>query len=259
MHILVTNDDGIHAPGLLALAQAMRALGQVSVLAPDRNWTASGHVKTLDRPLRVQETLLADDSLAFSTDGAPSDCVALALLGFLSQPVDLVVVGINPGENVGHDVTYSGTVTAAMEATIWGLAGVAISLQIPEEMPRKLDFAPAARIAAQIAEHVIAETLPKGVLLNVNVPYLPMDRIRGMQVTRQGQRIYKDKLIRRIDPRGKSYFWIGGDAPSGVVEEGTDYGAMMAGYISISPIQLDLTAHSYLENLRGRVQEWNFR
>jgi 5'-nucleotidase len=259
MHILLTNDDGIHAPGLLALAQAMRAFGQVSVLAPDRNWTASGHVKTLDRPLRVRETVLADDSPAYTSDGAPSDCVALALLGVLPSPVDLVVAGINPGENVGYDLTYSGTVAAAMEAVIWGLPGVAVSLQTPEDPPARLDFGPAASAAARIVERVIAETLPKGVILNVNVPYLPDDRIRGIQVTRQGLRIYNDRLVQRLDPRGKNYFWIGGDAPGGVAEDGTDYGAIMAGFISITPIQLDLTAHAYLEPLRSQIQNWEMR
>ena len=128
MHILVTNDDGVNHPGLLALAQTMRSLGQVTVLAPDRNWSASGHVKTLDRPLRMREVVLADGSPALSTDGAPSDCVALAVLGILPDQIDLVVSGINPNANLGHDVTYSGTVTAAMEAAINGLPGVAISL-----------------------------------------------------------------------------------------------------------------------------------
>ena len=131
MHILVTNDDGVQAPGLLALAQAMRKLGDVTVLAPDHNWSASGHVKTLERPLRVKEVVLADGTQAYASDGAPSDCVALVLLGLLPRPVDLVVSGINPNENVGHDVTYSGTVTSAMEAVIGGLPGLAFSLYHP--------------------------------------------------------------------------------------------------------------------------------
>src|SRR4030043_2257066 len=132
MHILVTNDDGITAPGLLALAKEMRRIGEVSVLAPDHNWSASGHVKTMHRPLRVKETQLADGSPAWASDGAPSDCVALGLLGFIPKKIDLVVSGINPNANIGHDVTYSGTVTAAMEAVIWGIPGIAISLDSPE-------------------------------------------------------------------------------------------------------------------------------
>lgn len=258
MHILVTNDDGIHAPGLLALAQAVRPLGKVTVIAPDRNWTASGHVKTLDRPLRLRETLLADDTPAFSTDGAPSDCVALALLGFLPEPVDLVVAGINPGENVGHDVTYSGTVTAAMEAAIWGLPGLAFSLQMPAEPPRKLDFSLAARFARQITAAVISGGIPKGLLLNVNVPYLPLGQVRGVQVTRQGLRIYNDELVRRLDPRERPYYWIGGGAPTGVPEQGTDYGALVDGYVSVTPVQLDLTAHDFLAPLSRRLADWHW-
>ncbi len=254
MHILVTNDDGILSPGLLALAQAMKPLGKVTVLAPDRNWTASGHVKTLDRPIRVREAGLFDGSPALSSDGAPSDCVALAVLGVLPEPIDLVVAGVNPGENVGHDVTYSGTVTAAMEAAIWGLPGVAVSLQLPENPPRLLDFDPAAQVGQEVVRRVIEFGLPEGNLLNVNVPYLPRDEIRGVRVTRQGLRIYRDELVKRFDPRHRPYFWIGGDAPSGVPEDGTDFGALARGFVSITPLQLDLTSQPLLESVR----HWNW-
>ena len=146
MHILVTNDDGVQAPGLLALAQELRRLGEVTVFAPDRNWSASGHVKTLDRSLRVREETLADGSPALSTDGAPSDSVALALLGLVKQKIALVVSGINPHENIGHDVTYSGTVTAAMEAVIGGVPGMAVSLHAPDDFHGLLDYSTAARV-----------------------------------------------------------------------------------------------------------------
>lgn len=251
MHILVTNDDGINAPGLLALALAMGRLGRVSVLAPDHNWSASGHVKTLDRPLRVKEALLADGTRALATDGAPSDCVALALLGLLPDRVDLVVSGINGGSNLGHDLTYSGTVTAAMEGVIWDVPSIAFSLDTPELLEGALDFAPAAEVAGRVAANVLEHGLPPGVLLSVNVPYLPPDGIRGMRVTRQGMRIYRDELIQRADPRGRPYYWIGGEAPSGKVEEGTDIGALHDGYVSITPVQLDLTAHNLIDTLRG--------
>jgi 5'-nucleotidase len=251
MHILVTNDDGINAPGLLALAQAMTALPgvQVSVLAPDRNWSASGHVKTLERPLRVKEAVLADGTPAFASDGAPSDCVALALLGLL-EPVHLVISGINGGPNLGHDMTYSGTVTAAMEGAIAGLPAVAVSLDTPELLEGALDFGPAAQVAQRIVAQILRRGLPPGVLLNVNVPYLPLNQMRGTQVTRQGLRIYRDQLVRRDDPRGRPYYWIGGEAPSGVPDEGTDIVALVNGFVSITPIQLDLTAHGYLSALR---------
>ncbi len=250
MHILVTNDDGVQAPGLLALAQAMRGLGRVTVFAPDRNWSASGHVKTMDRPLRAREVTLADGTTALATDGAPSDSVALALLGVVKEKIDLVVSGINPHENIGHDVTYSGTVTAAMEAVIGGVPGMAVSLHSPEEFHGVLDYSTAAQVARRVAEKVLKEGLPEGVLLNINVPYLKENEIKGFMITRQGLRLYRDALDARKDPRGKPYYWIGGEFPIGVDEKGTDYGALKAGYVSITPLQLDLTAREAMENLK---------
>ena len=241
MHILVTNDDGVTAPGLLALARALGELGQITVLAPDHNWSASGHVKTLHRPLRVKEVQLADGSSALSSDGAPSDCVALAVLGLIADKVDIVVSGINPNANIGHDVTYSGTVTAAMEAAIWGIPGVAVSLDAPEYFKGALDYLPAAQVACRVVSAMCCNDMPKGILLNVNVPYLTLDMLKGYKITRQGLRVYRDSLVVREDPRGRPYYWIGGEAPTGVHEEGTDFGALMDGFVSITPLQLDLT------------------
>jgi 5'-nucleotidase len=256
MHILVTNDDGVQAPGLLALVQALRQVGKVTVVAPDRNWSASGHVKTLDRPLRVREVTLADGTPAYSSDGAPSDCVALALMGLIEEKIDVTVSGINPNANIGHDVTYSGTVTAAMEAVITGcIPGIAVSLDAPEYHKGPLDFSAAARVGCQVVQKVTNGNFPTGVLLNVNVPYLPHDQFKGFALTRQGLRVYLDKLERRLDPRGRPYYWIGGEAPTGVLEEGTDFGALKAGYVSITPLQLDLTARPALELLKK--WDWN--
>lgn len=251
MHILVTNDDGVNAPGLLALAQSMRALGQVSVLAPDRNWSASGHVKTLDRPMRVKNAILSDGTKALTTDGAPSDCVAMAVIGLLPDPIDLVISGINSGANLGHDVTYSGTVTAAMEAAISGLPGIAISLDTPAMIEGALNFEPAAKFAQQVVRNVIEHGLPPQTLLSVNVPYLPFNEIQGIQITRQGLRIYRDALVQRVDPRGRPYYWIGGDAPDGVPDAGTDIGALRERYVTVTPLQLDLTAHHLIEPLQA--------
>jgi 5'-nucleotidase len=255
MHILVTNDDGVQAPGLLALAQSMRQLGRVTVFAPDRNWSASGHVKTMDRPLRARPVILADGSSALATDGAPSDSVALALLGVVKEKIDLVVSGINPHENIGDDVTYSGTVTAAMEAVIGGVPGMAVSLNSPEDFQGMLEYSTAAAVALRVAGRLMQQGLPAGVFLNVNVPYLKENELKGYQVTRQGSRLYRDALDARIDPRGKPYYWIGGEFPLGVEEEGTDYGAIRAGYVSITPLQLDLTAWEAMEDIR----KWNWR
>jgi len=249
-HVLVTNDDGVQAPGLLALAQEMRNLGNVTVLAPDHNWSASGHVKTMHRPMRVRETTLADGSAALSSDGAPSDCVALALLGVVKEKIDLVVSGINPHANIGHDVTYSGTVTAAMEAVIGGIPGIAVSLDSPPDHPGLLDYGPSARAALKVAHTVLERGLPEGVLLNVNVPYLQDEALKGFAVTRQGLRVYRDALDARTDPRGAPYYWIGGEIPTGVVQDGTDFGALSAGYVSITPLQLDLTDRPAMDVLK---------
>lgn len=249
MHILVTNDDGVSAPGLAALAAEMKGFGKVSVLAPDHNWSASGHVKTMHRPLRVKEATLLDGTPAWASDGAPSDCVALGLLGFIPEKIDLVVSGINPNANIGHDVTYSGTVTAAMEAAIGGVPGIAFSLHAPEDFQGVLNYAPAARIARRIVEHVIKIGLNSHLLLNVNIPYLMDDQIKGIRITRQGLRVYRDRLDRRIDPRGRPYFWIGGDAPTAIPDEGTDFSAIESGYVSITPLHLDMTDFHILDNL----------
>jgi 5'-nucleotidase len=251
MHILVTNDDGFNAPGLLALAREMKKLGKVSILAPDRNWSASGHVKTLDRPLRVKMVQLSDGSSAWATDGAPSDCVALALCGFLNEKVDLVVSGINPYANLGHDVTYSGTVTCAMEAAIWGVPAIAVSLDTPKEQPGETDYGPAARSAQKIAAKTMQFGLQPGVLLNVNIPFLADEEMKGVQITRQGLRVYHDKVDERFDPRGIPYYWVIGDMPTGVPEPGTDIGALVEGYISITPIHLDLTSYQCIPDLNG--------
>jgi len=222
MHILVTNDDGVHAPGLLALAQAARKITEkVTILAPNHNWSASGHVKTLHRPLRVSEVHLS---------------------------------GINPNANLGHDVTYSGTVTAAMEAAIWGVPGIAVSLDTPEDFHGPIEYQSAAEAARRIIEWLWSfEDIPQELVLNVNVPYGPIDEFKGFNITRQGLRIYRDELVKRLDPRGKPYYWIGGKAPTGVEEPGTDFGGLWAGYVSITPLQLDLTSqalHTWMDTHR---------
>lgn len=251
MHILVTNDDGVTAPGLLALVQEMNALGKVSILAPDRNWSVSGHVKTIDRPLRVRKIRLSEEIYAFASDGAPSDCVALAISGFYDEKIDLIVSGINPYANLGHDVTYSGTVTAAMEAAIWGIPAVAVSLDSPDNYPDPVDYGPAARIARRVVQATTQNGLAQNVLLNVNVPFLPEDQIRGIRITRMGLRVYHDKLDRRVDPRGRPYYWTAGDLPTGIPERGTDIGVLADGYVSITPIQLDLTAYHAIPDLNS--------
>ncbi|NLD71981.1 MAG: 5'/3'-nucleotidase SurE [Chloroflexi bacterium] len=246
--LLVTNDDGVYAPGLLELRRALEPVGEVAILAPEHNWSAAGHTKTMHKPLRVNEAQLSDGSPALVASGTPSDCVALALLGILDRQPDLVLSGINLGANVGHDLTYSGTVAAAMEAVIWGVPGLAISLDTFEPA----SFAVAARFAAHLADHVLRERLPYPLLLNVNVPARPAERIAGVRITRLGRRIYRDALVTRRDPRGRPYYWIGGEPPSGHAEPGTDIGALAEGHISVTPVRLDLTDHEQI----ARLESW---
>jgi len=244
MRILVTNDDGYSAPGLLALKIALSKVGTALVVAPERNFTASGHVKTMHKPLRINPVELADGSTAYAASGAPSDCVALVLLGALDFMPDVVVSGINPNLNLGHDVTYSGTVTAAMEGSIGGVPSIAVSAASAEVYQDAADF------TAGLVVNVFEKGLPRDVLLNVNVPLRPF---QGVRVTRMGKRVYRDELVVRHDPRGRPYYWIGGEQPSGIPDEGTDIWAIQNGYVSVTPIQLDLTGHAWIESLRA----WN--
>jgi 5'-nucleotidase len=258
-HILVTNDDGITAPGLLALATELRKIGTVSVVAPDRNWSAAGHVKTLERPLRAKEVKMAGGLKALACDGAPSDCVALAVLGLIPGPVDLVVSGINTDANIGHDMTYSGTVTAAMEGAINDIPAFAVSLDSSSLHTDPADYATAARMACRLAQIVLAHGLPPKTLLNVNVPDLPDEQIHGFALTRLGMRFYRDELVTRLDPRNRPYYWIGGDFPAGMVEDGTDCGALAEGYVSVTPLQLDFTAYKMIEEMQGWTELRNGR
>lgn len=245
--ILLTNDDGINAPSLLTLKSSLEELGEVAIIAPEHDWSAAGHSKTMHKPLRVRPIKLADGSEALISNGSPSDCVALALLGLLERRPDLTISGINLGANVGQDITYSGTVAAAMESFIGGVSAIAVSIDSYEPA----DFGPAARFAARLASQVLSFKVKEPLLLNVNVPALPEEAVKGVQITRLGRRIYRDMLIRRADPRGRIYYWIGGEPPSGLVEEGTDIGALAQGYISVTPLLLDLTDYAKLAMLRS--------
>jgi 5'-nucleotidase len=246
-HILVTNDDGYQSPGLLALARSLAQVGQVTIFAPDHNWSAAGHTKTMHKPLRITESVLPDGTPLYVTTGTPSDCVGLALLGVINHPLDLVVSGINHGSNLGHDVTYSGTLAAAMEGAVFGIPAIAASHELQEGSAP--DFDAAAGVIKQVAQRVLEHGLPQNTLLSINFPGLPPDAIRGLRVTRLGQRIYRDVLIQRADPRGRPYYWIGGQPPTGEPEEGTDIGALAQGFISITPLNLDMTDVRLLDEM----------
>jgi len=244
--ILVTNDDGIETRGILALKQALDPIGEVIVVAPDTNQSAVGHGKTLMRPLRVRERTLADGSTGYSIDGSPTDCVSLGLLGFFDEPFDLVAAGINYGANLGDDITYSGTVSAAMEAVINGVPAFAIS----QEYVEQIDFELAALAAAVVARNLLEHGLRRGELLSVNVPAATIAECKGFEVTRVGRRVYQDELVQRVDPRGVPYYWIGGPPPSGISVPGTDFNAVVNRRISVTPIHLDLTGRRLLRQLR---------
>ena len=252
MHILISNDDGVRAPGIAALAQAMLPFGKVTVVAPSENQSATGHSKTMHKPLRIDEVQFPVEGVrAYATSDSPSDSVAVALLGFIEEPIDLVVSGINRGPNMGQDLTYSGTVSAAFEAVIWHKPAIAFSL---DDFSDAADYSAAAAIAQQLVGMELYRRLPPLTLFNVNVPGLPLDQIKGFKMVRQGLREYNDKLIERTDPYGRPYYWIGGAAPTGdTTQEGTDLWAVHAGYVSITPIHLDLTNHSLLLDM----QRWD--
>jgi 5'-nucleotidase len=238
----VSNDDGIRSPGIRALANAMQAIGSVVVVAPDRERSAAGHSLTLSRPLRSDEIAPGWHSV----DGTPTDCVNLAINGILRRrKVALVVSGINKGANMGDDITYSGTVAAAMEGTLLGIPSIAFSLATWD----RFDFAVAGAFAGKVARQVLERGLPKDTLLNVNVPPVPEAEIRGVRVTRMGKRIYGDAIVRKRDPRGRFYYWIGGDKLTHEGVPDSDLEAVEAGFISVTPLHLDMTHFASLKSL----------
>jgi 5'-nucleotidase len=236
--ILVTNDDGIHADGLKALEQCMLPLGEVTVVAPDREMSATSQSITIHAPLRVHKY----DERHYSVSGTPADSVILALHQLLKEKPDLVVSGINPGANLGENVIYSGTVAAALEATLHGVPAIAVSFA----SRKQLDFQAAAAFAAQLAAKVLAEGLPPGVMLNVNVP---RGEVRGVRVTRQSRKITQNVIFEKKDPRGRPYFWQDETVSFDNVEPDSDYAAIIAHEISITPLQADRTDYESLDRL----------
>ncbi len=241
--ILVCNDDGIGASGLRALAESLRPVGEIVVVAPDRERSAAGHSLTLSHPLRASQVAEG----WYSVDGTPTDCVTLAVMGLLPRRPDLVAAGINHGSNLGDDVTYSGTVCAAAEATLQGISALAVSVA----GSGALEFRGAAAFAARLAREVLQRGLSRDTLLNVNVPNLAPSALRGVAITRQGRRNYSETVIRKTDPRGKDYYWIGGSDPVWERAGDTDYDAVMDGWISVTPLHLDLTNHRAIDELKG--------
>lgn len=252
LEIVVTNDDGVTAPWLVLLAETASEFGNVTVIAPDTNRSTCGHQKTLGRPMRVTLVSAVAGRPTFACDTSPSDCSALAGLGFLDKKIDVVFSGVNPAANMSRDVTYSGTVTAALEATIWGLRAAAFSVDNP-----KGDYAEESELIRPYLRRAIRTflglELPPFTILNVNFPNPKhlVNREAEFMITTQGERFYRDVLIKNIDPFGRPYYWFGGEIPDGGEERGTDTGEVMAGNISVTPIHLDMTAHQQLAKLRA--------
>ena len=244
--ILVTNDDGLHSAGIIALARALESLGDVVVVAPAHEMSAASHSLTLTRPLRIEQI----DDHHFSVDGTPTDCVTIAMNHILKSDLpDIVVSGINKGGNLGEDVTYSGTVAGALEASIYGRPGIAVSLVQRTDF----DFGPAAEFAVELARRVLSDGLPPGTLLNVNVPPGP---VRGVRVTRQGRKNIRPNIIEGTDPRQRKYYWIGEESLEWNEEAGTDYAALGHGLVSITPLRTDMTDYRVLDDFK--VRDWDF-
>ncbi|MEA5113825.1 MAG: 5'/3'-nucleotidase SurE [Geobacteraceae bacterium] len=243
MKILVTNDDGINAKGLQTLAEVLKKVGEIAIVAPDRERSAVGHALTLHHPLRATEI----GPNCFAVDGTPTDCVNLGIHNLIAFKPDLVVSGINRGGNLGDDVTYSGTVSAAMEATLMGIPSIAVSLVTSGEGS---NYTAAADFAARLATIVYRNGLPEDTFLNVNVPDLPGARIHPPLITRQGRRRYDGAIVDKLDPRGRKYYWIGSVEQTFLDLEGTDYHAISRGHISITPLHLDLTNYSSVSILK---------
>jgi 5'-nucleotidase len=243
--ILVTNDDGVHAEGLKVLREALSSFGEVVAVAPDRERSATSHSLTLSDPLRVKEI----EEHVMSVDGTPTDCVLLALNGLLEERPGLVVAGINHGPNLGEDVSYSGTVAAAIEGTLQGVPAMALSMT--GKPPYHFDTA--ASFIEKLVRTVIDKGMDPHMLLNVNVPNVPREEIRAVKVTKLGRRIYRDLIVKKVDPRGKTYYWIGGNEPSWEGDENTDFRAIESGMISVTPLHLDLTDYRKIVEM----ENWN--
>jgi 5'-nucleotidase len=243
LKILVTNDDGIHSEGLIVLAKALHEVGDVLVVAPDREKTAIAHSITLHRPLRVEKI----KGNFYAVDGTPADCVHLGVNAILPERPRLVVSGINKGGNLGDDITYSGTVSAAFEGTLLGIPSFAISLVSRSHFK----FHTAARFAVKVAQHILKKGLPKDTLLNINVPNLKEGEIKSYKITQQGRWAHNGSaVIEKVDPRGKKYYWIGGGKLIFDKRRGTDFEAVSNSYISITPLHLDLTNYSSIRELK---------
>jgi len=249
-HILVSNDDGIDAPGLFILVKALKRFATVSVVAPSIQQSAVGHAITVRTPLRAHEFRRDGELFGYAVDGTPADSVKLAIKSLLKSKPDLVISGINDGLNTAVNVIYSGTVSAATEGTILGIPSMAVSI----EYTLKPDFVPASKIATMIAKFVFKRGIPKDTILNINVPAIPTSKIKGIKFTRQGRSRWADKFYQRKDPKNRNYYWLAGDMEILDKENDVDQVAVKSGYVSVTPIHFDLTHHRFLEKMQ---KDWD--
>jgi 5'-nucleotidase len=250
LRILLTNDDGVYAPGLRALRAELKKIGDVTVVAPVGEQSAVGHSITLLTPLLVQEVLDEhNEPMGWAVEGRPADCVKLALLELLKEPPDIVISGLNAGSNAGINVLYSGTVAAAIEGAFFRKTSIALSLEYTK--PKPLDFSRAAQLARNVIEQILDHPVPEGSLFNVNIPSLDKGEVRGIRVVPQNVAVYTEKYDRRIDPRGRVYFWSGPDFTCPNPLPDTDVTALAEGYITVTPLQFNLTEHAAMESMRA--------
>lgn len=246
MKILLSNDDGYLAPGLVCLADGIADIGEVTVVAPDRDRSGASNSLTLDNPIRA----LRAENGYIRVNGTPTDCVHLAITGLLDQEPDMVISGINSGPNLGDDVIYSGTVAAAVEGRFLGYPAIAVSLAGHKPVHYETGLEAVRRIIARLQR----EPLPRDIILNVNVPDRPWEEIEGFRATRLGYRHKAEPVIKLSDPRGNPIYWIGSSGPEQDAGPGTDFHAVRSGYVSVTPLQVDLTRHGVLDALRGWME-----
>lgn len=256
MKILLTNDDGIYSEGIQILKKQLDNIAEVTVIAPDRERSTIGHALTLRKPLRIREVKIDGNFWGFSLDGTPADCVIVGLLEIMKdEKPDLIVSGINQGPNLGDDIFYSGTVSAAVEGAMKNIPSLAISIAGFENFK----FESAALFTKKIVTNLMKNDLPSNLVLNINFPNIDYKEIKGVEITRHGKRVYQDELKKIYDPKGKVYYWLGGKLPEGKIKPDTDFEAIYNNKVSITPLSLDLVNYQMMPKVKDWVKKWNFK
>jgi 5'-nucleotidase len=255
MKILLTNDDGIYSEGIQILKKQLDNIGEVTVIAPDRERSTIGHAMTLRKPLKMRKVKINGDFWGYSLDGTPADCVIIGILEIMkNEKIDLIVSGINCGPNLGDDIFYSGTVSAAVEGAMRNVPSLAVSIAGFEDFK----FKSAALFTKKIASNLMKNILPSNLVLNVNFPNIDYEEIKGVEITRHGKRVYQDEVKIIYDPQGTTHYWLGGELPEGNIEPNTDFEAISKNKVSITPLSLDLTNYQMMPKIQDWVEKLNF-